>query len=76
MLAVSYNDVIQVPLGMKRYFGCQLVSLQYCCALRLVATLAAGRTLESLRTFHVTYFLGYGQRAAKHVMQSKEGKVM
>jgi hypothetical protein len=33
-------------------------------------------SVESLRPFHVTYFLEYGQRAAKHVMESKKGKLM
>jgi hypothetical protein len=43
MSAVFYNDVISVPLGMKRYLGRQLVSLQHCCVLGPVAALAACR---------------------------------
>jgi len=45
MSAVVYSDVISVPLGMKRYFGRQLVSLQHCRVLGPVAALAAGRVL-------------------------------
>jgi hypothetical protein len=45
MSAAVYSDVIPVPLGMKRYFGRQLVSLQHCCVLGPVAALAVGRVL-------------------------------